>query len=130
VRKLSLQSGLYYGSVHKATKILNFIHIVYMSCTNSRKLIRKNRLHYCRRFTHFIRGGIDVLDKVFYSDEAWFHLSGYVNSENSRIWSAENPNTFHETPLHSLNVRVWCAVSRRRIIGPIFFSETITAELY
>jgi hypothetical protein len=33
-------------------------------------------------------------------DEAWFHLSGYINSQNSRIWSAENPHALHENPLH------------------------------
>jgi hypothetical protein len=43
---------------------------------------------------------------------------------------AENPHTFHERPLHSVKVGVWCAVSRRMIIGPIFFSETVTAEGY
>jgi hypothetical protein len=43
--------------------------------------------------------------------------------QNSRVWSAENPHTFY-----SLKVGVWCAVSRRRIIGPILFSEPITAE--
>jgi hypothetical protein len=32
--------------------------------------------------------------------------------------------------LHSLKVSVWCAVSQRRIIGPIFFIEMITAEHY
>jgi hypothetical protein len=74
--------------------------------------------------------GIDILDKVFFGDEAWFHLSGYVNSQNNRIWSAENTPTFYERPLHSLEVRVWCSVSRWRIIGLIFFNETITAEYY
>jgi hypothetical protein len=70
------------------------------------------------------------LDKIFCCDEAWLYLSGYVNSQNSRIWSADNPHTFHERPLHSLKVGVWCAVSWQRIIGPIFFSKTITAERY
>jgi hypothetical protein len=68
------------------------------------------------------------VELVSYSDEIWFHLSGYVNSQNSRIWSAENPHTFHERPLHSLKVGVWCAVSRWRIVGPTFFGETITPE--
>jgi hypothetical protein len=72
--------------------------------------------------------GIDILDKVFFRDEAWSHLSGYINSHTSRIWSAENLHTFHERLLHSLKVRVWCAVSRQKIIGPFFFSET--AERY
>jgi hypothetical protein len=87
-------------------------------------------LQYCIWFTHFIWRGIDILDKVFYSGEAWFHLSGCINSQNSRIWSAENLHSFHERPLHSLTIGVWCAVSRRRIIGPVFFSDTITAEHY
>jgi hypothetical protein len=86
LRKLSLQSGLSYGSVHKATKIWNFIHTVHMPCTNSRNLMR--RLQYYRWFTHFIQGGTDILDKVFYSDETWFHQNGYINSQNSRIQSA------------------------------------------
>jgi len=57
----------------------------------------------------------------FFTDEAWFHLSRYVNSQNTRIWAAENHHTMHEEPLHSQKIRVWCGVSRRRIIGPIFF---------
>jgi hypothetical protein len=35
-----------------------------------------------------------------------------------------------ETPLHPQNVGVWLAVSRRRIIGPIFFNQTVTAARY
>jgi hypothetical protein len=33
-------------------------------------------------------------------------------------------------PLHSQKIGCWCAISRKRIIGPIFFSETVTAEKY
>jgi hypothetical protein len=32
---------------------------------------------------------------VFYTDEAWFHLSGYVTSQNNRYWRAENPHSIH-----------------------------------
>jgi hypothetical protein len=85
---------------------------------------KEKRLQYCRWFAHFIREGVDILDEVFYSDEARFHLSGYVNSQNSRIWSDENPHTFHERPLHSVKVGIWCAVSRRKIIGPILTAES------
>jgi hypothetical protein len=43
-----------------------------------------------------------LLDPVlmFYSDEAWFTLSGYVN----RYWSTENPHAIHEVPFHGLKV--------------------------
>jgi hypothetical protein len=71
-----------------------------------------------------------LLDVSFFSDEAWFHLSGYVNSQNFRIRSTQNPHQFVETPLHVSKIGVWIAVSRRRLIGPIFFNETINEQRY
>jgi hypothetical protein len=83
-------------------------------------------MRYCRRFQQFVGNGVGILENVFVSDEAWFHLSGYVNSQNSRFWSNENPHLFHKAPLHSQKTGCWCAISRKRIVGPIFFSETVT----
>jgi len=59
----------------------------------------------------------------------WFHLLGYVNSQNSHIWASENPNAIHEEPPHSEKIGVWCGMSRRHIIGPIF-DATITTAAY
>ena len=59
---------------------------------------------------------------------AYFHLSGYVNSQNYRTWSTQNPHVFVETDLHPIKIGFWVAISRRRIIGPIFFNETINAD--
>ena len=67
---------------------------------------------------------------VFFTDEAWFHLSGYVNSQNYQTWRTENPHNYTETPLHPRKIGVWCAVSRRWIIGPLFFEASINAEAY
>jgi hypothetical protein len=71
-----------------------------------------------------------ILDKVFSCDEALFHLSGYLNSQDSRIRSAENPHAIHGRHLHTLKVRVWCACLSTETIGPIVFNETITAKHY
>ena len=60
----------------------------------------------------------------------WFHLSGYVNSQNSHIWASENPNAIYEEPPLSEKIGVWCGMSQRRIIGPIFFDATITTATY
>ena len=91
----------------------------------------EKRLLYCRWFNRFIeKNKADVLDTTFFSDEAWFHLSGYVNSQNSRLWSSDNPHSLHETLLHDKKVGVWVAISRCRIVGPIFFMNTINSERY
>jgi len=75
------------------------------------------RVNYCRRFKNLIRGNIVVLDQVFLTDKAWFHLSGYVNSRNYGTWGIENPHIYTETPLHPQKMGVMFAISMRRIIG-------------
>ena len=47
-----------------------------------------------------------MLDNVFFSDEAFFHLSRYANSKNSRMWCSENPHMFHEKLLHGVEYGV------------------------
>jgi hypothetical protein len=47
---------------------------------------------YCLWFRDVITAnGGDILDATFFTDEALFHFSGYVNGQNSRVWSATNP---------------------------------------
>jgi len=60
---------------------------------------------------------------VVMSDEAHFHLNGFVNKQNCRFWAAENPRELHQRPLHSWKVTVWCGVSKVGIVGPYFFEE-------
>lgn len=49
------------------------------------------------------------LDVTFYTDEAWFHFSGYMNSQNTHLWSSENSHECEEIPLHDQKVRIQCA---------------------
>lgn len=87
LRKLFLHSVLYYNIVHKTIKTLK----IHPYCANVMQELKEpdeeQWLQYCTWLTHFI------LCKVFESNKVWFHLSGYINSQNSRICNAENPNT-------------------------------------
>jgi hypothetical protein len=87
------------------------------------------RVAYCKWFLDFLdREGEDILDVTFFTDEAYFHLSGYINSENSRVWCAHNPHAFHVSPLRDKKTGVWVGMSRRRIGGPTFFSEGVNSQ--
>jgi hypothetical protein len=70
------------------------------------------------------------LQLTFFSDEAWFHLQGYINTKNNRYWSSENPHLTHKVWLHPVKVGVWHAVRARRIAGPLFFNGTMNCERY
>lgn len=89
------------------------------------------RLNFCEWFlNNFQEENSGAFEKTFFTDEAYFYLSGYVNSQNMRMWNTQNPHVFVERPLHPQKVGVWAAISSRRIVGPIYFDGTITAERY
>jgi hypothetical protein len=44
------------------------------------------------------------------------------------LWCTENRQPIVEDRLDSDKIGVWVAISRRRIIGPIFFNETIAPK--
>jgi hypothetical protein len=67
---------------------------------------------------------------TFFSDEAWLHLQGYINTQNNHCWSSQNPHLTHEVPLHPVKVGVWCAVSAKHTVGPVLFNETMNCKRY
>lgn len=72
-----------------------------------------------------------VHDNIFFSDEATFYLRGLVNKHNVRYWSEDNPHATLETVLNSPKLNVWCAMSKKHLIGPFFFDDdTVTGENY
>ena len=74
--------------------------------------------------------GENILNDTFFTDEAWFHLSGYTNTQNSKTWATENSHETFEKPLHDQKIGVWCTVSRSHIVGPIFFDCTFNSDCY
>lgn len=70
-----------------------------------------------------MEGDPDFHRKIIFSDEAHFWLNGFVNKQNCRYWSAENPRVVHESPLYPQRVTVWCGLWYGGIIGPYFFKN-------
>ncbi|PSN43843.1 hypothetical protein C0J52_11885 [Blattella germanica] len=86
----------------------------------------EKRLQFC----NWILQSIVDPHLIIFSNEARFHLRGHVASQNNRYWSTENPHLIHDVPLHDEKNGVLCAVTAKRIIGPIFFQDTINAQRY
>jgi len=78
----------------------------------------------------------DLVNNIWVSHEAHFHVSGFVNKQKFRYQSQANPTALHEKPLHSQKVTVWCAISESGIIGPYIFENeagnavTVNADRY
>ena len=96
-----------------------------------RKTDKTKRATFCMEMQEKIDNEDDFLEKVIFSDEATFHLSGKVNKQNVRIWGIENPREFVEHMRDSPKVNVFCAMSKQKIYGPEFFDEpTVTGKSY
>jgi hypothetical protein len=127
LRRLAQEMDLSYGTCHKILK-----QDLNLQITVVHELLPRDfpaRIRYCQWFLNHLNNN-NTLDLTFFSDESWFHRSGYVNKQNMRIWSSINPHEFVQSPLHPQKIGVWLAVSRRRIFGPVFFEGTINAARY
>ena len=83
-----------------------------------------------RRFVNWVlKKGDDFSSKIIFSDEAHFHLGGYVNKQNCRIWGLENPHAIHEQPMYPPKSTVWCGLWANGIIGPYFFENADGATI-
>ena len=60
-----------------------------------------------------------LVKKNTFSDEAHFHLGGYVIKQNCRICDTENI----AKPTHPKRVTVWSGFWSRGIIGPFYFEN-------
>jgi hypothetical protein len=88
----------------------------------------EKRIRYCEWFTNFIQTKtVDIRDVTFFTDEGWIHLSGYVNTHNTRLWLSD---AVHENPLHDQKRGVWVSISRQPIVGPLFSEETVNSKRY
>jgi hypothetical protein len=69
------------------------------------------------------------MDTTFYADEAWLYVSGHVNTKNASVVCGESSRNCGRA-LTLRKIGIWAAISRRHIIGLIFFTETIDSECY
>jgi hypothetical protein len=71
----------------------------------------------------------DIWKVLVFSDEATFHINGFVNRHNTIFWGSENPREIQEHERDSPKVNVWCAVTATGVIGPYFFdTPTVNAD--
>lgn len=132
IRKIAASTGINKSTVHVILKKKLKLHPYKMQivpCLNESDYpLREN---YARTMLERFRTA-RTFGNILYSDEAHFHIDGYVNKQNMRYWHPSNPRERHQKRLHSPKTTVWCAISARGIIGPYFFNqgEIVNAEVY
>lgn len=88
------------------------------------------RCTFSREMLLAIESDNDFLNKVLFSDEAVFYLSGEVNRHNCVYWSPDNPSHTTMKPLQSPKVIVWMGAWSGALIGPYMFETTVNGKRY
>lgn len=88
------------------------------------------RMEFCETWLSLMERDTSFYEKVIWSDEAKFHLCGNVNRHNCVYWSECAPDISAEETVNSPGVMVWCGMSSKTIIGPIFLEGCVTGITY
>lgn len=130
LREVSMETGTSLTSVWRILKRHKF-HPYGMFLTQELKEADFDlRSDFCEAMEIRLRDP-DFLKKVCFSDEATFHLSGYVNTHNCRYWATENPRVFREEHTQYPEKRnVWAGILGNEIIGPFFIDGNLTGPKY
>jgi hypothetical protein len=76
------------SSARTATQLLKFRPYKTTVIQDLQQRDPASRVHICSWFLQpVIEGEID-LQLTFFSVEAWFHLQGYINTQNNRYWNS------------------------------------------
>jgi hypothetical protein len=66
------------------------------------------RMHYCDQFWGAVHDSFLDSKPIFFTVEAFFHVSGYVSAQNNRYWSSIDPRETSELPLYDQKIYMIC----------------------
>ena len=90
------------------------------------------RVEMCETLLNHYKTNPSIVDDIWFSDEAVFHLSEGVNRHNTRIRETAIQQKEHDL----FKLVVWCAISAKGIISTCFSRDdqrrttTVTGENY
>lgn len=85
------------------------------------------RLAFCR----WLSNHRPVIYRTLFTDEAQFTRDGVYNSRNNHKWAQENPHAIRQRhSQHRFSVNVWIGLVNTHLIGPYFFEERLTGDIY
>ena len=88
------------------------------------------RSEFCEVWLEKLENDPNLIDHIFWSDEANFNMNNAVNRHNCRYWARENPQIKYEIPNTRQGLTVWWGISSDGLVGPYFFNDTVTGPLY
>ena len=105
------------------------------TCAEDWSKLYEKMLQFARPFIEIFQQE-EKTYSLLMTDEAHFHLNGFVIKQNVIYRGVEKQQILNENELHPQRVIVWCAIMCGRIIGPYFFenaegfTKTVNGDRY
>ena len=106
-RKRSLKLGISRTFSKRVMKSLNFYPYKVQLIQELTPQDFQPRLQYAVKLQELAKNEPNFFDKLIMSDEAQFHLNGFVKKQNCRFWAKENPRPMHQRELYPVKCTVW-----------------------
>lgn len=131
IRQAVRESGLTYHSVRTIlTAELDFRPWKPHYCQALSAEDCDRRLEYGEMMIEWQIRWPELYHNIVWSDEANFHVGGFVNRHNCHYWGAEDPKIIAEKVHTRQKVTVWCGMTSTKIVGPVIMKDTMNAERY
>ncbi len=114
-RRVAQQVGISHTSTYHTMRSITYPHRTHAQ-RELKEIDGPRRVKFRSWLFCYTRGLCTILDYIYFSDEAWFTLDGFINSQNYIVWSAKNPHTYHTTLLHQQKIGAWTAILWKRMI--------------
>lgn len=107
IRRLSQQLRVSYSTARKicSTDLSLFPYKIQLSLSLSQDGTDR-RFNFCNEDGALLEENPNLLQVTWFSDEAHFHLNGYVSNQNRIFWATQNPHITVANPLHPQRVTV------------------------
>jgi len=69
----------------------------------------------------------ELFENILWSDEAFFHIDGFVSRHNCHYWAPHDPEVTVEEMQNRPKVTLWCGMTTTRVIGHLL-RDTMNAE--
>ena len=88
------------------------------------------RLQFAESMLEIERVNPNLFKKIVWSDEAVFHVGGFVNRHNSHYWGIHSPKKLLKKCQSRPRLTVWAAITCDKLIGPVILHDTMNATRY
>jgi len=107
-----------------------FLRVLLLSSDVIPSMLNDSRIEYGELMLGWHDDWPKLFENILWSDEAVFHIGGFVNRQNSHYLAAHDPEVTVEKMQNRPKVTLWSGMTATRVIGPYLLRDTMNAERY